>query len=146
METAHTHTTSHRPITAYIAEDSGAVRDRIAELLASGGRISIVGQSPSAKGAIEGILSARPDAVVLDIQLQGGSGLEVIRAVRAQAPEIAFVILTGHPNPRYRMAFAQEGARAFLDKCSEFEQITTEILAARTLRESANPTSSSDVH
>ena len=134
---------------------TGVLLDQKPDILISGinhganSSISVVysgTMSAAMEGAIEGILSARPDAVVLDIQLQGGSGLEVIRAVRARAPEIAFVILTGHPNPRYRMAFAREGARAFLDKCSEFEQISTEILAASALREAGNPVSSSDIH
>ena len=146
MTYATDNATQTRPITAYIAEDSGAVRERIADLLVSGGDISVVGQSPSAKDAIEGILLARPDAVVLDIQLQGGSGLEVIRAVRAHAPEIMFVILTGHPNHRYRMAFAQEGARAFLDKCTEFELVKKEILAANLPRNATSRSHQPDIH
>ena len=111
------------------------IRERLVAMLAEGGDIDVLGEADTVNGAIEGILKLRPEVVTLDIQLINGSGLQVIREVRKIAPEVAFVILTNHPDPHYRKAFAQEGARCFLDKNADFGRVKNEILAAHRSEE-----------
>ena len=129
MENTNQSTRTER-VSAFIAEDSVKIRERLVALLAEGGEIDILGEADTVRGAIEGILKLRPEVVTLDIRLLNGSGLQVIREVRKLAPEVAFVILTNNTDPHYRRAFAQEGARCFLDKSSEFGRVKDEILAA----------------
>jgi DNA-binding NarL/FixJ family response regulator len=117
-------------ITAFIAEDSAAISERLSKLLEQGGSIDVIGQADTPLGAIDGILASKPDAVVLDIHLRGGSGLEVIRKVRAQAPQVVFVVLTNYPDPHYRRLFAEAGASSLLDKSTEFDRVKEEILTA----------------
>lgn len=100
------------------------------DLLEQSGAIRIVGEAVTTTDAIEGILALRPDVVTLDIHLHDGSGLKVIREVRKLAPEVHFVVLTNHPDPFYRRAFAREGASCFLDKSREFGRVRDEVLAA----------------
>ena len=119
-----------RSIRAFVAEDSAAIRERLIALLAAGGEISVVGEAVTAQAAIDGILALRPDVVTLDIHLRDSSGLRVIHEVKRLAPEVEFVVLTNHPDPFYRRAFSNEGARCFLDKNSEFGRIKDEVLAA----------------
>ena len=59
--------------------------------------------------------AAQPDVVVLDDQLEGGSGLQVLRAVRQAAPRIAFVVFTNNSGPVYRKRYLGEGADDFFD-------------------------------
>ena len=70
----------------------------------------------------------RPAWVVLDYQLRGGTGVEVLRAVHPIAPDIAFMVLTNHPTPQYRRLCLEAGARCFLDKSTEFNKIKDVIL------------------
>ncbi len=75
-----------------------------------------------------------PDSVLLDLNLKGRSGIEVLRAVRAQAPGIVFVVLTNHAEPQYRRACTLAGAAYFLDKSTEFDRVRdviAEIAATR---------------
>jgi two-component system response regulator DesR len=64
-----------------------------------------------------------PDAVILDLQMPGGSGLEVLRAVRQSHPSVCVLICTNFPYPQYREECIAAGANFFLDKSAEFERI-----------------------
>ena len=57
----------------FLVEDSGPVRERLAEMLSAIPGATLVGTADEADAAIRGILTARPEVVVLDISLGGGS-------------------------------------------------------------------------
>ena len=113
---------SSAPAKVFLAEDSAEIRRRIAQLLTDRA-MTVVGESATPQGAIDGILASHPDVVVLDVQLEGGSGLAVLRAVRKAAPSIAFVVLSNHAGDAYRKLYLREGAAHFLDKSTEFDQL-----------------------
>ena len=113
----------------FLVEDSAPIRARLAELLGDVDGVSIVGEAETPASAIDGILRTRPDSVVLDIQLLGGSGIEVLRKVCPVAPNIVFIMLTNHPDPQYRKVCMESGASHFLDKSTEFEKVREVITA-----------------
>lgn len=115
----------HRNV--YIVDDSPSMRARLAELLAEIGNADVVGECGTPDEAIAGILNENPDFVLLDYQLEGGTALDVLRAVCPRAPGIAFIVLTNHASPPYRRACLAAGARFFLDKSSEFGAISNVI-------------------
>ena len=84
----------------------------------------------SPEACIAGILASRPEVVVLDVQLEGGTGLQVLQAVRAANPGIAFVVFSNNAGPAYRKRYLGEGAAGFLDKSVDFEQLPAAIQAA----------------
>lgn len=102
------------------------IRDRVAALLTERDMV-VVGQASTPAGSIDGILSARPDVVVLDVQLGGGTGLEVLRAVRRAAPDIAVVVFSNTASPAYRKRYLTDGAVGFLDKSTEFDQLAQAV-------------------
>ncbi len=118
----------------YIVEDSAAIRSRLSEMLSHMERVSVVGEADSAREAVAGILRARPDSVLLDLNLMGHTGIDVMRTVHPKAPEIVFVVLTNHAEPQYRRAATDAGAAYFLDKSREFDrvrEVIAEIAATR---------------
>ena len=122
------------PTRVYIVEDSAAIRARLAEMLSRMESVSVVGEADSAREAVAGILHARPDSVLLDLNLMGRTGIDVMKSVRPKAPEIVFVVLTNHAEPQYRRAATQAGASYFLDKSREFDrvrEVIAEIAATR---------------
>jgi two-component system, NarL family, response regulator DevR len=127
MQNAHQET---RPVAVFIAEDHAPVRERVVALLNTAGGFSVVGQAETPAAAIEGILRDRPDAVVLDIHLIGGTGLEVLRAVHPVQPDIRFVVLTNHSNAQYRKACMDAGAGCVLDKTTDFLSLPATLKAA----------------
>ena len=109
--------------------------------------MTIVGEAGTPRGAIDAILAARPEVVVLDVQLDGGSGLEVLRAVRKASPEIAFVIFSNNSDAAYRKRYLAEGALRFLDKTSEFDQLAQAVAkAAQPAVQSPGPFQESSHH
>jgi two-component system response regulator DesR len=135
MSLAHAHSDSfamqqgHGFLKVFLADDSALIRDRVAEMLVARS-MRIVGQADTAQACIEGVLAERPDVVVLDVQLAGGNGLEVLRAVRRAAPGIAFVVFSNNSGPAYRKRYLGEGAAAFLDKSTEFDQLAQAVANA----------------
>jgi DNA-binding NarL/FixJ family response regulator len=125
---------AHRPTQIFIVDDSTSIRLRLHELLGRIGDVAVVGEAASTPAAVDGILRLRPDSVLLDLNLMGTSGMEVLRTVHPQAPDIVFVVLTNHSEPQYRRACARAGAKYFLDKSTEFErvrEVIAEIAATR---------------
>ena len=118
--------TAATPVKVFIAEDSALIRDRVAALLAAQD-MDVVGQAQTPRDSIDGILAVHPDVVVLDVQLEGGSGLEVLRAVRGTDPGIAFVVFSNNAAPAYRKRYLGEGAERFLDKSAEFDQLVDAV-------------------
>lgn len=117
------------PLKVFLAEDSAPIRERIASLLGEAA-MHVVGAGASPAACIEGILAAHPDVVVLDIQLEGGSGLQVLQAVRGAVPDVAFVVFSNNSAPVYRRRYLGEGADEFLDKSTEFDQLPRAVAAA----------------
>jgi DNA-binding NarL/FixJ family response regulator len=113
----------------FIVEDSVSIRERLVGMLGDMDGVSVVGEADTPRGAVEGILRTRPDSVVLDIQLIGGSGIDVLRETHSQAPETVFIVLTNHPDPQYRRVCMEAGAAHFFDKNTEMDKVR-EVIAA----------------
>jgi DNA-binding NarL/FixJ family response regulator len=110
----------------FLVDDSTVVRDRVAAVLKDLA-MTIVGSAETPEDAIHGILTTHPDVVVLDVQLQGGGGLDVLRAVRRTRPDIVFVVFTNYADPACRALYLSSGAQRYLDKTTQFDQLAIEV-------------------
>lgn len=106
------------------------LRTRVEAMLSAIPGARLVGHAAEAADAIEGILAARPKAVVLDIRLADGNGFDVLRTLRERMPEIAFYVLTNFANDAYRQMAEKLGARGFFDKSNEIERLQAVLTAA----------------
>ena len=104
------------PRSVFIVENSAIVRKRLVALMGEIDGVSVVGEAETPQAAVDGILLTRPSWVLLDIQLTGGNGLEVLRRVRTCVPGTRFIVLTHLDNPQYRRICMQAGADHFFDK------------------------------
>lgn len=114
---------NERPNNVFIVDDSASIRTRLAQMLARLDRVEVVGEAGSASEAVAGILRIRPDSVLLDLNLMGSTGLDVMRKVLPAAPATIFVVLTNHYEPQYRDASFEAGARYFLDKSQDLHKV-----------------------
>ncbi|MEO8202522.1 MAG: response regulator transcription factor [Betaproteobacteria bacterium] len=130
-------TGSKAPVTpgrynVFLVEDSAAIRERLVGLLSPVAGVGLTGYAETADDAIAQILALRPHAVLLDLNLAAGSGLDVLRALSDAAPEIEVFVLTNFANDQSRQRCASLGARGFFDKSNEFEKVR-DAIAARAL-------------
>jgi len=92
-------------------------------MLASIRGVNTVGSASTARDAEQAILEMQPDAVLLDINLAQGSGFDVLRSLRKQAPLIEIYMLSNFATPPYRDRAADLGANGFFDKTTEIERL-----------------------
>jgi DNA-binding NarL/FixJ family response regulator len=117
-------TLSHKvPLTVLVVDDSDAIRERLCELLGESPRLRVVGEACDGVEAILAFERLRPDAVVLDIQLPGIGGVEVLRRIKAAAPRCVVVMLTSFQQGPFREISRTLGASAFFHKATEFELV-----------------------
>jgi DNA-binding NarL/FixJ family response regulator len=107
----------------YLVEDSAPLRERLRDLIEQGGKLRVVGEAGTPSQAIAGILAEHPDFVVLDYQLEGGTGVDVLKAAAESMPDTVFIVLTNHIDAHTRRTCMSAGARFFLDKSTEFARI-----------------------
>ena len=117
----------------FLVEDSPAIRARLATTIKGIEGAELVGEAGTVGDAIKGIRSTHPGAVILDLQLEDGSGLDVLKAVYPTAPAMHVAVLTNYATDQHRRACMDAGAEFFLDKSSDFPRIR-EIVQRWTAR------------
>jgi DNA-binding NarL/FixJ family response regulator len=96
--------------------------------------VTVVGQAADVSSAQSGIQSTRPDVAIVDIQMPGGSGIDVLRTVkRGQVGGPSFIMYTAYGNAQYRKACADAGADFFFDKATDTRALADAVrmLASR---------------
>lgn len=106
-----------------IADDSRVVVERLSDLLSDVPGVELVGQAGDAAGALLCIRQRKPDLVILDLQMPGGNGLDILHAIRPERPTLYVLICTNYAYPQYKKECLAAGANYFLDKSTEFEKI-----------------------
>jgi DNA-binding NarL/FixJ family response regulator len=80
------------------------------------GRVDVLGDAPGVEEAIPLILRAQPDVVLLDVQMPGGGGAEVIREVTRSRPAQRFLALSVSDAAEDVIAIIRAGARGYVTK------------------------------
>jgi DNA-binding NarL/FixJ family response regulator len=106
-----------------IADDSPLVVERLVAMLAKVRGVEVVGQAGNGTEASEAIRRLKPDVVILDMCMPGGSGVEVLERLKSEQLTPVVIMLTGYGEARYRKKCLERGAKFFLDKYDEFEKV-----------------------
>ena len=133
---------SSPPLTVLVVDDSDAIRTRLCELLGESPRLHVIGEACDGVEAILAFQRFRPDAVVLDIQLPGIGGLEVLRRIKSIMPRCVVVMLTNFRQGPFEEASRAAGADAYFHKASEFERVSEFLLTTTSKRSHATCSSS----
>lgn len=121
----------HKSLSVYLVEDSPVLRDRVIESLSETGNSHVVGSADTEDDAVNGIIESAPDAVVLDIQLRVGNGLNVLRRLRSLKLDARplVIVLTNYNYPEFRFRAIAAGTDYFFDKATELHRVA-EVLGA----------------
>jgi len=109
--------------TLLLIDDSNSVRDRLVEMISTLSNIQIIGQACDGREGVSIFNNRHPDLVILDIQMPGLNGIDVLRSIKKTNPETVIFILTNFPYPQYRDICMKAGADYFFDKSNEFEKV-----------------------
>ena len=117
------------PLRVLIVEDHAPTRAAIALLLEHEfPRMVVIGTAGDSDAALRAVLDEAPEVVVLDLDLAGKDGLELIPAI---SRDIAVIILTSSDDLMARPRALAAGATAFVSKLSPAQELISAILAVR---------------
>lgn len=117
-------------IRVLIADDHPVVRAGLRMLIDAQGDMEVAEEVGSAAGCVDRALASRPEIILLDISMPGGSGVEAIERLRKAGSASRVLVLTMHGEPAVARAALAAGASGYVTK----EAASSEILTAiRTL-------------
>lgn len=119
-----------KPIYVAIADDSALIRERLMQKLSQLDGIQMAWQAQNASEAIAAFQRLKPEVAILDIQMPGGSGIEVLTHIKKESPETTVIMLTNFPLSLFKRCCLKAGADYFFDKSTEFEKVI-EVLRSR---------------
>jgi two-component system response regulator NreC len=105
-----------RTLRLVLADDHKVMRHGLQLVLETEPDFEVVGQAGDVPSVRRLVLSHRPDVLVLDLNMPGGSVLAAIPKLREDAPETQIVVLTMQDDPSVAQAVLHAGARAFVLK------------------------------
>jgi DNA-binding NarL/FixJ family response regulator len=106
------------------------VRAGLRHWLAAAPEFALVAEGGSAREALDIVRAERADVVVLELELPGGGGVDVLAAIRARAPNLPVLVFSTCPEDPYATTVLRLGAQGFLPKDCEGEEL---LRALRTV-------------
>jgi len=117
---------SPRPIRILVVDDHPILREGVALILEDRSDMVVVGEARDGVEAIVRFRELKPDITLMDLQMPGMSGLEAIKAIRAEQPNARIVVLTTYDGDVQAVRALKAGAMGYLLKSS----LRTEMLDA----------------
>jgi DNA-binding NarL/FixJ family response regulator len=115
----------------FLVEDHALVRTAVREALARSPLIEVVGEAATGEEALPAIVRTRPDVVLVDIDLPGMRGSELVRELVPQLPDTRLVMLTVSRAERDLIDAIRSGARGYLSKDLSPDALIRAILDVR---------------
>jgi two-component system, NarL family, invasion response regulator UvrY len=113
-----------------IADDHAIVRKGLKEILREAAEDTHVGEAGNGHEALQAVASGKWDIVVLDITMPGQNGLEVLKVLKRQYPDLPVLMLSMHSGYHYVMGSLKSGASGYLNKETAPEELVSAIHTA----------------
>ena len=110
-----------------IVEDNASMREGLAALIGMSSGYTLVGTCRNGDTAVRELPVAAPDVVLMDINMPGISGIETLRLLREQLPELKVIMLTVATDSRHVFSAFATGADGYLVKDTEPSRILEAI-------------------
>lgn len=111
----------------FIVDDHPLVRDGLANLINQQPEMEVSGGAESVSSGLKGMLADPPDVAIVDISLKDASGLELIKQLKAQLPQVAVIAFSMHEETLYAERAIRAGARGYVMKRESSRRIIDAI-------------------
>ena len=109
-----------------VVDDHPLFRDRLSQIINHELDMTVCGEAGTAQQALAMIQHTSPDLAIIDITLEGASGLELIKGIRALGLKISLLVLSMHDESLYAERALRAGANGYVTK----RQPATEVVSA----------------
>lgn len=99
-----------------IVDDHAIVRSGLRNYFADHVDLRVVGEAGNGREAIDLVRTTEMDVLVMDISMPGQSGIDALAMIRAKAPDVGVLILSGYPEAHYAVNLIRQGASGYLNK------------------------------
>jgi len=114
-----------------LVDDHTVVRRGLRKILESTNEIDVVGELGDGTRAVAEATRLDPDVIVMDIGMPGINGIEATRQIRAKAPKAQVLVLSMHADEQYVRQSAAAGAKGYLLKDADDQDLVSAVLAVR---------------
>jgi len=111
----------------FIVDDHPLVREGLTNLINAQDDVMVCGEAKDSAEAIVGIAKERPEVAVIDISLANESGLELIKNLVRQFPQVALIVLSMHDEALYAERALRAGARGYVMKHETSKSVLASI-------------------
>jgi DNA-binding NarL/FixJ family response regulator len=116
------------PIRVLVAEDNDDLRDLLVTLISAEDDMDCVGTASDVDSVIAACTTrGTADVIVLDLELQGRSSIDVLKSVRGSGSKITIIVFSGHTHPEMIRHTLAAGADAYVPKSGDFELLLDAI-------------------
>jgi DNA-binding NarL/FixJ family response regulator len=118
------------PVSVIVADDQSAVREGLVLLLGTLPGIVVAGQAADGDAAVDLVATAKPQVVLMDLNMPGSDGVAATRRITADHPGTRVVVLTTYADDESIIGALQAGALGYLTKDATRAEIGRAVLAA----------------
>ena len=126
MNPSHSGTVARKRC-VFIVDDHPLVREGLTNLINRQSDLIVCGEAKDSAEAIAGIAKERPDVAIIDISLTNESGLELIKHLVRQFPQVALIVLSMHDEALYAERALRAGARGYVMKHETSKSVLASI-------------------
>jgi DNA-binding NarL/FixJ family response regulator len=118
-----------KKIRVLLVDDHPLVREGLVNLITQQPDLEVCGEAGSEPEALALVSSAQPNVAVVDLTLENGSGLELIKSIKAGHPGVAVLVLSMHDESLYAERALHAGARGYIMKREAAKKVIQGIRA-----------------
>jgi len=114
-------------IRVFIVDDHEIIRQGLKMILKEASDLTVVGEAADGNEALKKLRTAECDVLVLDMNMPGKSGIELLTEIKALRPKLHILVLTIHPEDRFALKTLKAGASGYLCKDTALEELEVAI-------------------
>ena len=110
-----------------IVDDHAIVRAGLRQFFSEQVDLRVTGEASTGREALDLVRAGDVDVVLMDLSMPDQSGVDALAAIKARAPELPVLILSGYPETHYATTLLRQGASGYLNKECDPEEIVKAI-------------------
>lgn len=114
-------------IRVFIVDDHEIIRQGLKMILKEAPDLTVVGEAADGNEALKKLRTAECDVLVLDMNMPGKSGIELLTEIKALRPKLHILVLTIHPEDKFALKTLKAGASGYLCKDTALEELEVAI-------------------